>query len=31
VLDTVVAPQGHQPEVADLREHIRSALASTAA
>jgi transcriptional regulator with XRE-family HTH domain len=31
VLDTVAAPHGGRPEVAELREHIRSALTTTAA
>lgn len=31
VLDTVAAPHSGQPEVTDLREHIRRALATTAA
>ena len=31
VLDTVAAPHAGQPEVADLREHIRKVLATTAA
>ncbi|WP_410673187.1 helix-turn-helix domain-containing protein [Amycolatopsis sp. cmx-4-68] len=30
-LDTVAAPHGRQPEVAELREHIRKTLAGTAA